>query len=101
MFAQNPAFRGFRGPFTVVARYEVHEDGGNRDDCKSSNGASASLRMPIPAFSVSRALHGFNVSTRWRGCGAMRISVSCWATTEDDTDVSATAVVRIAKSIGS
>ena len=39
--------------------------------------------------------------TRWRERGAMRISVSCWATTEEDIDVSAKAVVRIAKSIGS
>ena len=39
--------------------------------------------------------------TRWRGRGAMRISVSCWATTEEDIDVSAKAVLRIAKSIGS
>jgi glutamate/tyrosine decarboxylase-like PLP-dependent enzyme len=37
--------------------------------------------------------------TRWRGRGAMRISVSCWATTEEDIDVSAKTVVRIANSI--
>jgi glutamate/tyrosine decarboxylase-like PLP-dependent enzyme len=39
--------------------------------------------------------------TRWRGRGAMRISVSCWATTEEDIDVSAKAVMRMAKRIGS
>jgi hypothetical protein len=39
--------------------------------------------------------------TRWRGRGAMRISVSCWATTEEDIDASAQAVVRIAKRIAS
>ena len=39
--------------------------------------------------------------TRWRGRGAMRISVSCWSTTEEDIDLSAKAVVRIAKTIGS
>jgi glutamate/tyrosine decarboxylase-like PLP-dependent enzyme len=37
--------------------------------------------------------------TRWRGRGAMRVSVSCWATTEDDIDTSADAVVSIAQKI--
>jgi glutamate/tyrosine decarboxylase-like PLP-dependent enzyme len=35
--------------------------------------------------------------TRWRGRGAMRISVSCWATTESDIEVSARAVIDAAK----
>jgi glutamate/tyrosine decarboxylase-like PLP-dependent enzyme len=35
--------------------------------------------------------------TRWRGRGAMRISVSCWATTEEDIDLSAKAIVGIAR----
>ena len=35
--------------------------------------------------------------TEWRGQAAMRISVSCWATTEDDIDRSAAAILRIAK----
>ena len=37
--------------------------------------------------------------TRWQGRSAMRISVSCWATTEEDIDLSANAVVRIAKNM--
>jgi glutamate/tyrosine decarboxylase-like PLP-dependent enzyme len=37
--------------------------------------------------------------TRWRDRGVMRVSVSCWATTEDDIDVSAEAVVGIARNI--
>ncbi len=35
--------------------------------------------------------------TEWQGYTAMRISVSCWATTEDDIDRSAAAILRIAK----
>ena len=35
--------------------------------------------------------------TEWQGHTAMRISVSCWATTEEDVDVSLTAIVRIAQ----
>jgi glutamate/tyrosine decarboxylase-like PLP-dependent enzyme len=35
--------------------------------------------------------------TEWQGRTAMRISVSCWATTEEDIDRSLAAVVRIAK----
>jgi glutamate/tyrosine decarboxylase-like PLP-dependent enzyme len=35
--------------------------------------------------------------TEWQGKRAMRISVSCWATTEDDIDRSLDAVIRIAK----
>ena len=38
--------------------------------------------------------------TRWRGRAAMRISVSCWATTEEDIDVSAKTVMRIANDVG-
>jgi glutamate/tyrosine decarboxylase-like PLP-dependent enzyme len=34
--------------------------------------------------------------TRWRGRAAMRVSVSCWATEEEDIDRSAEAVLRIA-----
>lgn len=34
--------------------------------------------------------------TEWHGRAAMRISVSCWATTEDDVDGSLAAIVRIA-----
>jgi glutamate/tyrosine decarboxylase-like PLP-dependent enzyme len=34
--------------------------------------------------------------TEWHGHTAMRISVSCWATTEDDVDRSLAAIVRIA-----
>ena len=36
--------------------------------------------------------------TVWHGQTAMRISVSCWATTEDDVERSAAAMIRIAKS---
>ena len=35
--------------------------------------------------------------TEWQGHVAMRISVSCWATTEDDIDRSVGAIVRIAR----
>ncbi len=34
--------------------------------------------------------------TEWHGHAAMRISVSCWATTEEDIDQSAAAILRIA-----
>lgn len=34
--------------------------------------------------------------TEWKGKAAMRISVSCWATTEEDIDRSLDAVIRIA-----
>jgi glutamate/tyrosine decarboxylase-like PLP-dependent enzyme len=37
--------------------------------------------------------------TIWHGQTAMRISVSCWATTDEDVEKSATAIVRIAKSV--
>lgn len=36
--------------------------------------------------------------TVWHGQTAMRISVSCWATTDDDVERSAAAMIRIAKS---
>jgi glutamate/tyrosine decarboxylase-like PLP-dependent enzyme len=36
-------------------------------------------------------------ATEWHGQTAMRISVSCWATTEQDIDQSAAAILRIAK----
>lgn len=36
--------------------------------------------------------------TVWQGHTAMRISVSCWATTEEDVERSLTAIIRIAKS---
>jgi glutamate/tyrosine decarboxylase-like PLP-dependent enzyme len=36
--------------------------------------------------------------TLWHGHTAMRISVSCWATTDEDVERSAAAVIRIAKS---
>jgi cysteine sulfinate desulfinase/cysteine desulfurase-like protein len=35
--------------------------------------------------------------TEWHGHTAMRISVSSWATTEDDVDRSAAAILQIAK----
>jgi len=35
--------------------------------------------------------------TEWRGKTAMRISVSSWATTEEDVDRSLAAIVRIAR----
>lgn len=35
--------------------------------------------------------------TQWQGHPAMRISVSCWATTEDDVERSVEAMIRIAK----
>jgi aromatic-L-amino-acid decarboxylase len=35
--------------------------------------------------------------TEWQGHTAMRISVSSWATTEDDIDRSLAAIVRIAR----
>jgi len=37
--------------------------------------------------------------TEWQGHTAMRISVSCWATTEDDVDRSLAAIVRVARSL--
>ncbi len=37
--------------------------------------------------------------TRWHGQAAMRISVSCWASTEDDIERSLAAVLRTAKSL--
>ena len=37
--------------------------------------------------------------TLWQGHAAMRISVSCWATTDDDVERSATAMIRIANSL--
>jgi glutamate/tyrosine decarboxylase-like PLP-dependent enzyme len=39
--------------------------------------------------------------TVWQGHTAMRISVSCWATTDDDVEQSAAAMIRIAKSVQS
>ena len=36
--------------------------------------------------------------TVWHGQTAMRISVSCWATTDDDVERSVSAMIRIAKS---
>ena len=38
-------------------------------------------------------------STVWKGTAAMRISVSSWATTEDDVDRSVDAMIRIARRI--
>jgi glutamate/tyrosine decarboxylase-like PLP-dependent enzyme len=37
--------------------------------------------------------------TQWQGHTAMRISVSSWATTDDDVERSAAAMIRIAKSV--
>jgi glutamate/tyrosine decarboxylase-like PLP-dependent enzyme len=37
--------------------------------------------------------------TVWQGHTAMRISVSCWATSNDDVERSAAAMIRIAKSV--
>jgi glutamate/tyrosine decarboxylase-like PLP-dependent enzyme len=37
--------------------------------------------------------------TVWHGHTAMRVSVSCWATTDDDIEQSAAAMVRIAKAV--
>ena len=37
--------------------------------------------------------------TEWHGKTAMRISVSCWATTENDVDVSLEAISRIAREV--
>ncbi|HTU34606.1 MAG TPA: aminotransferase class V-fold PLP-dependent enzyme [Candidatus Acidoferrum sp.] len=39
--------------------------------------------------------------TQWHGRSAMRISVSSWATTEQDVERSASAIVRVAKSVTS
>lgn len=38
--------------------------------------------------------------TVWRGQAAMRISVSSWATTDDDVERSLAAMVRVARSVG-
>jgi len=38
--------------------------------------------------------------TRWRGRAAMRVSVSCWATEEEDIDRSAEAALRVARELG-
>lgn len=35
--------------------------------------------------------------TEWRGRAAMRVSVSCWATTDDDVDRSLAAILKIAR----
>jgi glutamate/tyrosine decarboxylase-like PLP-dependent enzyme len=37
--------------------------------------------------------------TQWHGHTAMRISVSCWATTDEDVERSVEAMIRIAKSV--
>jgi glutamate/tyrosine decarboxylase-like PLP-dependent enzyme len=37
--------------------------------------------------------------TEWHGHTAMRISVSCWATTDEDVERSVAAMIRIAKSV--
>jgi glutamate/tyrosine decarboxylase-like PLP-dependent enzyme len=37
--------------------------------------------------------------TTWRGAAAMRISVSNWATTEEDVDTSCEAILRIARAV--
>lgn len=37
--------------------------------------------------------------TQWHGRSAMRISVSSWATTEDDVERSAAAIIKIARSV--
>lgn len=37
--------------------------------------------------------------TEWHGHTAMRISVSCWATTEEDIDASLAAIVQIARGV--
>ncbi|MBZ5701243.1 MAG: aminotransferase class V-fold PLP-dependent enzyme [Acidobacteriia bacterium] len=37
--------------------------------------------------------------TEWHGHTAMRISVSCWATTEEDVEASLAAIVRIARRV--
>lgn len=37
--------------------------------------------------------------THWHGRAAMRISVSCWATTDEDVEVSLAAIVRTAKAV--
>jgi glutamate/tyrosine decarboxylase-like PLP-dependent enzyme len=39
--------------------------------------------------------------TQWQGHTAMRISVSCWATTDRDVELSVEAMIRIAKSVKS
>jgi glutamate/tyrosine decarboxylase-like PLP-dependent enzyme len=38
--------------------------------------------------------------TRWRGMGAMRISVTNWSTTESDIDLSAAAILDAARALG-
>jgi hypothetical protein len=38
--------------------------------------------------------------TTWHGRAAMRVSVSSWATTEEDVERSLAAIVRVAKGIG-
>jgi glutamate/tyrosine decarboxylase-like PLP-dependent enzyme len=37
--------------------------------------------------------------TEWHGQAAMRISVSCWATTEDDVDRSLAAIIKVAEEV--
>jgi biotin-(acetyl-CoA carboxylase) ligase len=39
--------------------------------------------------------------TQWHGHTAMRISVSSWATTDDDVERSVAAMIRIAKAVRS
>jgi len=38
--------------------------------------------------------------TRWRGRAAMRISVSSWATTDEDVERSLEAILRVAGEVG-
>ncbi len=38
--------------------------------------------------------------TQWQGRTAMRISVSSWATTEDDVELSLAAILRVARAVG-
>ena len=60
-----------------------------------SFGDDATTRRVIAGDSIRRNL--LVGGTVWQGRAAMRISVSSWATTEDDVERSLGAIIRIAR----
>ncbi len=63
---------------------------------KKEKGLNASgFQSPIPAIQAEDTC--WAGATTWRGCAAMRISVSSWATTEADVAQSLEAMIRVGK----
>lgn len=58
-----------------------------------------SLRPTPHLDTAQRVRGGERGGTEWHGHTAMRISVSSWATTDDDVERSVQAMIRIAKSL--